>query len=54
MVFSVHNHGFYGVPNKFFQEKHQDFHAYRQLGTKKEISIKINLRMILNAHGLVE
>ena len=42
MVFSVHNHGFYGVPNTFCQEKHQHFHADRQLVTKKEISIKIN------------
>ena len=25
--FSVHNHGFYGVPNTFCQEKHQHFHA---------------------------
>ena len=44
MVFSVHNHGFYGVPNTFCQEKHQHFHADRQLVTKKEISIKINLK----------
>ena len=42
MVFSVHNHGFYGVSNTFSQEKHQHFHADRQLVTKKEISIKIN------------
>ena len=42
MVFSVHNHGFYGVSNTFCQEKHQHFHADRQLVTKKEISIKIN------------
>ena len=41
--FSVHSHGFYGVPNTFCQEKHQHFHADRQLVTKKEISIKINL-----------
>ena len=41
--FSVHNHGFYGVPNTFCQEEHQHFHADRQLVTKKEISIKINL-----------
>ena len=34
--FSVHNHGFYGVPNTFCQEKHQHFHADRQLVTKKE------------------
>ena len=40
--FSVHNHGFYGVPNTYCQEKHQHFHADRQLVTKKEISIKIN------------
>ena len=40
--FSVHNHGFYGVSNTFCQEKHQHFHADRQLVTKKEISIKIN------------
>ena len=38
--FSVHNHGFYGVSNTFCQEKHQHFHADRQLVTKKEISIK--------------
>ena len=37
------NHGFYGVSNTFCQEKHQHFHADRQLVTKKEISIKINL-----------
>ena len=42
MVFSVHNHGFYGVSNTFCQEKHQHFHADRQLVTKKEMSIKIN------------
>ena len=42
MVFSVHNDGFYGVPNTFCQEKHQHFHADRQLVTKKELSIKIN------------
>ena len=42
MVFSVHNYGFYGVPNTFCQEKHQHFHVNRQLVTKKEISIKIN------------
>ena len=42
--FSVHNHGFYGVPNTFCQEKHQHFHADRQLVTKQEISIKINLK----------
>ena len=41
-AFSVHNHGFYGVSNTFCQEKHQHFHADRQLVTKKEISIKIN------------
>jgi len=41
--FSVHSHGFYGVPNTFCQEKHQHFHADRQPVTKKEISIKINL-----------
>ena len=40
LVFSVHNHGFYGVPNTFCQEKHQHFHADRQVVTKKEISIK--------------
>jgi len=42
--FSVHNHGFYGVPNTFCQKKHQHVHADRQLVTKKEISIKINLK----------
>ena len=42
LVFSVHNHGFYGVSNTFCQKKHQHFHADRQLATKKEISIKIN------------
>jgi len=42
LVFSVHNHGFYGVSNTFCQEKHQHFHADRQLVTKKEISFKIN------------
>ena len=42
--FLVHNHGFYGVPKTFCQEKHQHFHADRQLVTKKEISIKINLK----------
>ena len=31
LVFSVHNHGFYDVPNTFCQEKHQHFHADRQL-----------------------
>ena len=41
-VFSVHNHGFYGVSNTFCQEKHQHFHADRQLVMKKEISFKIN------------
>ena len=44
MVFSVHKHGFYGVPNTFCQEKQQHVHADRQLVTKKEISIKINLK----------
>ena len=39
--FSVHNHGFYGVSNTFCQEKHQHFHADRQLVTKKEMIIKI-------------
>ena len=39
-----HNHGFYGVSNTFCQEKHQHFHADRQLVTKKEISIKINYK----------
>ena len=34
--------GLYGVSNTFCQEKHQHFHADRQLVTKKEISIKIN------------
>ena len=34
--FAVHKHGFYGVPNTFCQEKHQHFHADRQLVTKKE------------------
>jgi len=43
-VCCVHNHSFYGVPNTFCQEKHQHFHADRQLVTKKEISIKINLK----------
>ena len=43
LVFSVHNHGFYGVPNTFCQEKHQHFHADRQLVTKKEITIKVPL-----------
>ena len=38
------SHGFYSVPNTFCQEKHQHFHADRQLVTKKEISIKINLK----------
>ena len=33
---------FYGVSTTFCQEKHQHFHADRQLVTKKEISIKIN------------
>ena len=42
--FSVHNHGFYGVSNTFCPEKHQHFHADRQLVTKKEISIKIKCR----------
>ena len=42
--FSVHHHGFYGVSNTFCQEKHQHFHADRQLVTKKEISIKINFQ----------
>ena len=37
------------------QEKHQHFHADRQLVTKKEISIKINSKYIsLSAHGLVD
>ena len=52
--FSVHNHGFYGVPSTYCQEKHQHFHADRQLVTKKEISIKINLKMTIFAHGLVD
>ena len=38
------HHGFYGVSNTFCQEKHQHFHADRQLVTKKEISIKIKCR----------
>ena len=42
VFFFVHNHDFYGVSNTFCQEKHQHFHADRQLVTKKEISIKIN------------
>jgi len=46
--FSVHNHGFYGVPNTFCQEKHQHFHGDRQLVTKKEISIKINVENVNN------
>ena len=45
---------FYGVPNIFCQEKHQHFHADRQLVMKKQISIKINLKMTVNAHGLVD
>ena len=45
-VFSVHNNGFYGVPNTFCQEKHQHFHADRQLVTKKEISTKINVENV--------
>jgi len=40
--FSAHNHGFYGGPNTFCQEKHQHFHVDRQLATKKEISSQIN------------
>ena len=32
---------FYGVPNTFCQEKHQHFHADKQLVTKKEMIIKI-------------
>jgi len=48
-------HGFYGISNTFFQEKHQHFHADRQLLTKKEISIKINFQhLTLNARGLVD
>jgi len=43
VVFSVHNHGFYGSPNTFCQEKRQHFLVDRQLVTKKEISSKINL-----------
>ena len=35
---------FYGVSNTFCQEKHQHFHADRQLVMKKEISIKINFQ----------
>ena len=46
LVFSVHNHVFYGVPNTFCQEKHRHFYADRQLVTKKEISIKINLKHV--------
>jgi len=42
LVFSVHNHGFYGVSNTICQEKHQHFRADRQLVTKKGTSIKIN------------
>ena len=49
--FCVHNHGFYGVPNTFFQEKHQHFHAERQLVTKKEIIINFNIE---NVHGQVD
>ena len=45
LVFSVHNHGFYGVPNTVCQEKHQ--HRHRQLVTKKEISIKINVNNVI-------
>ena len=41
--FSVHNHGFYSGPNTFCPEKHQHYHVDRQLVTKKEISIKINI-----------
>ena len=39
--FPVHNHGFYGVPNTFCH-----FHADRQLVTKKEITIKINVENV--------
>ena len=46
--FSVHSHGFYGVPNTFCQEKHQHCHADRQLVTKKEINIKINFNNASN------
>ena len=42
--YTVHVHGFYVVSNTFCQEKHQHFHADRQLVTKKEISIKINFK----------
>ena len=42
MVFSVHNHGFYGGPNTFSQVKHHRFQVDRQLVTEKEMSIKIN------------
>ena len=44
LVFSVHKHGFYGVPKTFCQEKHQHFHADGQCVTKKEITIKINFK----------
>ena len=44
LFFSVHNHGFYGVPNTFCEEKYQHFHADRQLVTEKEINIKINFK----------
>ena len=52
--FPVHNHGFYGVPNTFCEEKHQHFHADRHLATKKELSININVKDTVNAHGLVD
>ena len=50
--FSVHNHGFYGVPNTFCQEKHQHFYADRQLVTKKEMYLTSH--MTTNADGLMD
>jgi len=46
--FSVHNHGFWGRPNTFCQEKHH-FLVDGQLATGKEISSNI-----VSARGLVD
>ena len=52
--FSVHNHGFLRRFEHILQEKHEHFHADRQLVTKKEISIKINSKYnVKRPSGLV-
>ena len=52
--FSVHNHGFYGVLNTFFQETHQHFHAVGSLSRRKKEVLKLTSKITLNTHGLVD